>query len=130
LTITVEGRDLVFDRQHVRTIYERGDSLKNGTIIGLLAGATLGIVAGVGGTDCGGFFEAVRSCTGGEKVRLAAVSAGVFGAVGVGIGAGIDALIRGRRLLYERPRPSGVPAISVMPSFAPSGARLLLRATW
>lgn len=130
LTMTVDGRDLVLDRQHVTTIYERGDSLKNGMRIGLLAGAAVGIAAGVIGTDCGGLFEEVRSCTGAEKVRLAAVGGGVFGAIGMGIGVGIDALITGRRLLYERPRRAKVPAISIVPSFAPSSTRLMLSVAW
>jgi hypothetical protein len=90
-------------------VYERGDALRNGTLIGLLAGAAFGIASGVSGTDCGGYFERARPCTAGEKARLALVFGGSFGAIGAGIGAGIDPLKTGRRLLYQRP-PSPQPA--------------------
>jgi len=107
--MAVEGRELLLDRQHVQSVYERGDALRNGTLIGLLAGAAFGIAGGVSGTDCGGYFERARPCTAGEKARLALVFGGAFGAIGAGIGAGIDALKTGRRLLYQRP-PSPQPA--------------------
>jgi hypothetical protein len=109
LTMAVEGRELLLDRQHVQSVYERGDALRNGTLIGLLAGAAFGIAGGVSGTDCGGYFERARPCTAGEKARLVLVFGGAFGAIGAGIGAGIDALKTGRRLLYQRP-PSPQPA--------------------
>lgn len=130
LTMTAAGRDVTFDRQHVTRVYQRGDSLKNGMIIGFVTGAAFGIAAGVGGTDCGGFFEQARTCTGGEKARLGAVFGGVFGALGLGIGVGIDALITGRGLLYERPRRSEGPGISIVPSFARSSTKLSLTVAW
>jgi hypothetical protein len=49
------------ERQDVTRVYERGDSLKNGMMIGSVTGAVVGIAAGVSGTDCGGFFEEVRA---------------------------------------------------------------------
>ncbi len=128
--MTVEGRELVFAPQDVRTIYTRGDTLKNGAKIGFLTGAVLGIANGYTGVECGGFFEEGRPCDSGEKFTIAAVGAGVLGGLGAAIGTGIDALIRGRRLLYERPGASGPPAVSVEPSFAPSSARLQLRVAW
>lgn len=129
LTMTVEGRDLTFERQHVTRVYQRGDSLKNGMTIGLVTGAVVGIAAGVSGTDCGGFFAA-RPCTGGDKARLGTVGGAVFGALGMGVGAGIDALITGRRLVYERPRRSAGPAISIAQSFTSSIHRLSLTVAW
>lgn len=118
LTMAVGGRELVLDRQHVQAVYERGDSLRNGTLIGLLAGAAFGIAGGVSGTDCGGYFERARSCTAGEKARLGLVFGGAFGAIGAGIGAGVDALKTGRRLLYQR-SPSPQPASPARPNILP-----------
>jgi hypothetical protein len=130
LTIMTAARsELTFERQDVARVYERGDSLKNGMMIGLVTGAVIGIAAGVSGTDCGGFFEGVRSCTGGEKARLGAIGGAVFGALGLGVGAGIDALMNGRRLVYETPRPSG-PTISIVPFTANSITRLSLTVAW
>jgi hypothetical protein len=127
--MTAAGLESTFARRDVTRVYERGDSLKNGMMIGLATGAAIGIAAGVSGTDCGGFFERVRSCTGGEKARLGAIGGAVFGALGLGVGAGIDALMTGRRLVYETPRPSG-PTISIAPLTANSMMRLSLTVAW
>jgi hypothetical protein len=108
--MTAAGLELTFARRDVTRVYERGDSLKNGMMIGLVTGAVIGIAAGVSGTDCGGFFTGVRSCTGGEKARLGAIGGAVFGTLGLGVGAGIDALMIGRRLVYETPRPQATPS--------------------
>jgi hypothetical protein len=129
LTMTAAGRDLTFDRQHVASVYQRGDSLTNGMMIGLVTGAGFGFASGAFGTDCGALFD-VRPCTDGEKARLGAAFGGVFGAIGMGIGAGVDALMIGRRLLYERPRRSEVPTVSISPSVAPSSTRLSLTVAW
>ena len=130
LTMTVDGRDRMFDRQGVKAIYEQqGDSVRHGMMIGLAAGAALGASVGAG-TECGGLFEPGRSCTGGEKARLVAVVGGVFGAIGMGIGAAGDALVRDRRLLYERSGGAEGPAISIVPYLAPSGRKLLLSVVW
>jgi hypothetical protein len=130
LTLRVGGRDQTFDRQHVTGVYQLGDSLKNGARNGFIIGAALGVTAGAAGTDCGDFWVGVRSCTGGEKVRLAAVAGGVLGALGMGIGAGIDALITGRRVLYERPRGTETLAISIVPSLAHARKTLALTVAW
>ena len=106
-----------------------GDSLKNGMMIGLVTGAAIGIAAGVSSTDCGGFF-AVRPCNDGDKARLGVVGGAVLGALGMGVGVGIDALMTGRRVVYERPRRSGGPSISIAPSFAPSIKTLSLAVAW
>jgi hypothetical protein len=130
LTMRAGGHDLTFDRQHVTGVYQLGDSLKNGARNGFIIGAALGIAAGAAGTDCGDFWVGVRSCTGGEKVRLAAVAGSFMGGLGMGIGAGIDALITGRRVLYERPRGAEAPAISIIPSLAQTRKTLALTVAW
>lgn len=73
----------------------RGDSLKNGIIIGAAFGSLNGLLAECkgGAGDCGG-----------ERVGVTLVSMALFGA----IGAGIDALIPGRSPLWR----SGAPAKS------------------
>jgi hypothetical protein len=123
-------QEVMFDRQQVKTIYERGDSVRNGRNIGFFVGAALGVAAGAFGSECGGFFESARSCTADEKVRLGLVGGGLFGLVGLGLGAGVDAMIVGRRLLYEQPGRIGVRSIAVEPSVAASGTRLLLSVAW
>jgi hypothetical protein len=129
LTIVADRRVLVFDRPQVYRVYARGDPLKTGMLIGFLTGAAFGIAAGLG-TDCGGFLGPIRPCTGGEKLRLVAVGSGVFGALGLGLGAGIDALITGRRLVYLRPPRAEAPTVTFGPSFGPSGAGLVLSVAW
>lgn len=124
LTMTAAGRELTFERQQVTSVYERGDSLKNGMYIGLVTGAAVGIAAGVS-SDCGGFFVR-RACTAGDTARLAAVGS----ALGMGVGLGIDALRTGRRLVYDRPRRSAHHTILVAPAFAPSITTLSLAVAW
>ncbi len=87
--IVVQGEQgqRTFDVGEVALV-ERRDGLKNGALIGAAFGVFAGVLAG-GLQDCGG------SCVG---VRIAAVltSVGIYAA----IGAGIDALIPGRRRLW------------------------------
>ena len=80
----------------VGTIRQRqGDSVKNGALIGLGIGAGLSILA-VGTCISSG---APAGCGGGGGTLAAAVAfnAGLFAA----IGAGIDALIRTRHVIYD-----------------------------
>ena len=130
LTLTHEGRELAFERQQVVAVYERGDSLMNGLLIGLAAGAVLGAVASASDCTKGGFMAPERDCTGSEKAGSAALGAALGGAVGAGLGVGIDALIRGKRLVYQRSPGTQARAISIVPAVGPSGARVLVGATW
>jgi hypothetical protein len=67
----------------------KGDSLKNGALIGAGVGAVVGgLVGGLGG-DC-------ESC-GGDRVAAVLVSLGVYAA----IGTALDALISGRTPLWR-----------------------------
>lgn len=129
LTMESHHREIRFDRQHVAKVYQRGDSLKNGMLIGLAAGAALGIAAGVTAT-CGGFFEAPRPCSASTKRDLAVFAGGTLGAIGLGVGAGIDALFSERRLLYETPRHGDAASISIAPRFVGSCTGLLVTVTW
>ncbi len=78
-----------------------GDSLRNGAVIGLASGALFG------GLFASGFSDHPSA---GDVM----VGAAIFGGIGAGIGLGIDALIRGNRLVYRAapPRASLVPVIT------------------
>ena len=99
LVMLVEGAEQRFDAAHVRRIDRRGDSLKNGALIGAGIGVVLGLVtAGIAdciGDDPGG------GCAGG-RVALFAVSTGIYAA----IGTGVDALIVGRTRVFDADRKS------------------------
>jgi hypothetical protein len=127
-TMTAGGRDLTFDRQHVTRVYQRGDPLKNGMLIGLVTGAAIGFAGGVSISDCGFFVP--QPCSARTKARVGAVLGGMLGAIGLGIGVATDALITGRRLIYERPRRAESAAIFIVPSFARSSASVSLNVGW
>ena len=138
LTVTVGDRTRTFTRAQVSTIFERGDSVKNGMMWGLLAGAATGFTAGVSKTTCGrdpvgiGYISAYLSyspCTAGERIGQGLGEGALLGLLGTGIGAAIDALIPGRRLVYEKAEPAGA-AFSIVPSLAPSRISLMTSVSW
>ncbi len=90
-----------FAAAEVGRVEVSGDSLRNGAVIGFVSGALFG------GLFASGFSDHL---TAGEVVG----SAAIFGGVGAGIGLGIDALIRGKTLVYRAapPRASLVPVIT------------------
>lgn len=84
----------------------RDDSLKNGAIIGAAAGTVyfLTLAALLGDSD------------GGEVIVGTAVVGGVlFAGMGAAAGAGIDALITRRQVIYRK--PAGENTVSVAPLF-------------
>jgi hypothetical protein len=96
LEVDLGSERRIFVESEVTTIQQRrGDSLANGALWGLAAGAayaTAGMI--MIGVDCYG------------DANCAAVGAGtigVYGAIGAGIGVGIDALIKDRRVVYRSP---------------------------
>ena len=103
LVLLVDGAERQFAAARVRRIQKRGDSLRNGALIGAVVGVGIGFLAG-GIADCGRD-DPDGGCPG-TRVAAVLVSTGVYAA----IGAGIDALIPGRTTLYEAPpsprRPS------------------------
>jgi hypothetical protein len=130
LTMAVGERTLVFDRQQVSTIHAVGDSLKNGMLIGLFTGIAVGFAAGIAAAECTGYGGVSRPCDDGEKLILAHVGGVLAGGAGLGIGTAVDALRRGRRLIYRKVERPGHPAVSITPALAPSGSKLLLTLTW
>jgi hypothetical protein len=94
IVLLVDGAERRFEAARVTRIQRRGDSLRNGAIIGAIVGAALGFVTS-GIADCPGDNPG-GGCPG-SRAALFVVSTGVYAA----IGTGIDALIPGRTTLYE-----------------------------
>lgn len=101
IVIQADGHERRFDRARVKRIQRRGDSLKNGALIGAAAGVVLGVVAG-GIVECVGDDGRVRGCGALARLGIATYWTGVFAS----IGTAIDALWTGRTLLYEAPGSS------------------------
>ena len=100
ILLLVNGQERRIGLDHVVKIDRRGDSLKNGFLAGAVVGAAIGLLTS-GLADCrsGGQFE---RCPAGARVVFGLVSAGVYGAVGMGV----DAAIPGRTTLYRKPTTS------------------------
>jgi hypothetical protein len=89
LDVRADGNVHRFTPETTREVGVRGDSLANGAIIGLGAGAAYG------GAFAYGFSDHPRA----SDVAQGAL---VFGAIGTALGVGVDALIRGHRVVYRR----------------------------
>jgi hypothetical protein len=138
LTVRVNGQERTFARERVAAIFERGDSVKNGMRNGFLTGAALGVIPAIRKTQCGrepmgiGFITVpsyYSPCTTGERLTQGLREGMMAGLLGMGIGAGIDALIPGRRLLYDRQRTPAA-SISIAPQVMPARIGLLTSVSW
>ena len=94
-----------FKESDIERIERRGDSLMNGALIGA-AGAIASTLL-----VCRSM-EPWKVCLNNPNIAPWFLT----GAVGAGMGVGIDALIRGDRVLYARPQASQ-PSVSVAPIF-------------
>jgi len=101
----------------LRIRQRRGDSLANGTWIGFASGVGLAVVAVA--ADGGDYFA---------SPGWVVVAAAIYGAMGAGIGVGVDALVRGRHVIYEQ-IPNRPPPVAVAPIVGPRrvGAMLAVR---
>jgi hypothetical protein len=118
LVVMVDGRRRAFQPDDVIRIRQRrGDSLANGTWLGFGIGAGLGVVAVA--TDDSGFMD---------SAGFAVLAAAVYGGIGAGIGVGVDALIRHRRVIYDH-QPGGAPGVAIIPLLGvkSAGAMIALR---
>lgn len=88
VVLLVGGRRRAIPFSDVARVARRGDSLKNGAMIG----AAVGFAAGLGMSNCDGC-----SPTTGDRFALAVVEAGLWSAIGMGI----DALRTGRTVVYR-----------------------------
>src|SRR4051812_29429243 len=95
LAILVDGQERTFELSDVRKIQRKGDSLRNGAIIGALFGAVAGVMLG-GFSDCP---SAHYECAAGARVAIALTTTAVYSA----FGTAVDAAIQGRTTLYQRP---------------------------
>ena len=98
LVLLVGDTERRFEAARVRLIEKRGDSKRNGAIIGGVIGAAIGAL-GMGMADCPG--DGGGRCPGFRTAGVL-ISTGFYAA----IGAGIDALVVGRTTWYEAPAAS------------------------
>ena len=90
LTLRIDGARHDFRPTSVSTIRQwRSDSLKQGALIGLAAGAV----------TAAAFFVPYPESSG----SVTAVFVGLFAAAGTGVGVGIDALIPTRQVIFRSP---------------------------
>jgi hypothetical protein len=101
LHLVRDGTAMEIPFARITQIARPTDSLADGALIGLAAGAAFGVVAATAGTtDCDESSEYWGPCFGGPRFIIG--SALIFGGIGAGIGVGIDALIRRNRVVYRR----------------------------
>ena len=98
LVILVDGTPREFELSRVSRVQKRGDSLRNGALIGSAIGFGLGLLV-AGEADCR-TSSGYDNCGAGPRTAFALMSTAVYGLMG----AGIDALIQGRTTIYESPR--------------------------
>jgi hypothetical protein len=130
LAISIDGRRIVFQRTAVRRIYRQGDSLRNGMAIGVIAGliGSTVLAASASMSGCDTFNDGASiGCEALGTFIVWTVVAPVCVGVGILAGAGIDALVRGRTLIYERPRGR---SLSLAPMIGPKQLGLGMVVRW
>lgn len=128
LAIAVAGREVVFQRQDVAKVLARGDSLSNGMKTGAISGGAFGLFIGL--MIAGVADSAYHSYTPAAQIGMVAAPTSVFALIGMGAGAGIDALFTRQRVVYERPKVPPPVAVFLMPVFAPSRTGLSMGVSW
>jgi hypothetical protein len=98
VSVDVNGATQTFTPDQVSLIERKGDSLKNGAIIGAIIGVGGGLLS-----------TALADCPGGSNSCPGARIAGVFlsTAIYAAIGTGIDAAVSGRTRIWPRTSPQG-----------------------
>ena len=121
LVLDVNGIRRRMEQDSVRQVQRYGDSLWNGLLIGVAVGTAGSLIADPTYERCKN--EPQKLCANpqtGQRV----LAVGIMGAVG----AGIDALIRGRKQVYLAPgHPlQSARSLAVSPQFGPSAASLFV----
>jgi hypothetical protein len=98
LVLLVGGTEERIEAARVKRIARRGDSLKNGAIIGAVIGVGMGLLS-AGIADCVDDQGHVGGCGSGRTIAIVAMASGVYAS----IGTAIDALNVGRTTIYESP---------------------------
>lgn len=113
LTLQHNGTGQEFTERDISTIHQRrGDSLANGALWGALAG---GVSSGV---LVGMTFES------GDSQGRAAAFIATWAGMGAAIGAGIDALFKERKVIFEHSSAAG--NVSIVPLVSASGRGVLV----
>lgn len=116
IRVQVKGSAREWTEGEIRTIRQRvPDSLSNGALWGL------GIGAGLMGLG----LAAVGVEDGDEGWAVLAVA--IYGGIGAGIGVGVDALIRSKQVIYQRPTTSVGWRVSPLVTPIARGARISFR---
>jgi hypothetical protein len=117
--LDVDGNLVTIPAAEIRELGVTSDSLKNGALLGLAAGAGVGLLAAAASDSSGDSFADAAAA---GPAALMSIVAGA--AAGVGIGIGLDALIRRYRVLYEAP-------VQVKPIVAVGGGYgMAVRLSW
>jgi hypothetical protein len=117
ITIKTGALTKTFTADQVSLIERKGDSVKNGAIIGAVIGAIGGIGAAAG--ICSEDHTNGRSCAG-TAAAVTLIGTGFYAAVG----AGIDALIPGRQRIWPAGKPGKAGGIAF--SFSPHEHRAFI----
>jgi hypothetical protein len=92
LTIVYDGTRRDLAERDINTIHQRRpDSLANGALWGLAIGGGLGLLGGL-----------ALSGADGSSAAIIPVITLVYGGIGAGVGAGLDALLSAERVIYAR----------------------------
>jgi hypothetical protein len=115
LRIATRQSEREWPAQAIWQIRRNGDSLRNGTLIGLTIGGAIGVVGGLA-------WASLLHNEGHGAMSGFLFLAGVGAGGGAAMGAGFDALIRDRRLIYQRTN-----RMAMVPMVGRGGAGLQLR---
>lgn len=118
MMITSTGSRQLTEVEVAAITQRRDDSLKNGAIIGAVAGAAYFVTAAalLAGTDDG------------DVIIPTAIAGGVlFAGLGAAAGVGIDALISRRQVIYQMPVPRSRASVSPVFGHGRRGAAVTVR---
>ena len=102
-TVKTPDGDVPFSFQRISTMYQRGDSLRNGLIIGLAVGSVVGVLASVGnGTNCESAVYVPCAMTSQASIIGGSIATWTM------LSVGVDALKRGWTRIYPPQHPGPV----------------------
>ena len=112
IALTVGNDQRQWSADEVRELRRRGDSVKNGALIGMGIGLGAGFV---GGMAMGAWMSNEGGNAAGAFLAMSALGAGI----GAAAGAGFDGLRQGQTVLFRR-SSSGHGSVSVAPVLTPT----------